>query len=254
MDTTATGTAGTTQTAGTAGQDTTATGTAAGSTGTTDPAMPGMTATTTGAAGQDTTSTAAAAAEGLTIYDENRSTVGAMNAFQNYGGIGVFVNIGQKQCQSQFYQAPMAIATAIKSCTHQGQYSDISTIVQKCESLPKDACKQDNQCMSVLMAGEVEPSTAMMTCTHSSIFNMDQNVVSMCQSSQDKLGCVTNNVEPSTAAAGAAPYVIRCIWNECSQQGTPACPTQEEMCTSINGPSAPGYCLRTTAKMVSTQE
>jgi hypothetical protein len=165
MDTT-TGTAtGTAATTGTAGQDTSDT--------TAAPATTDQQSATTGATGNDATSTAAAAAEGLTIYDESSSTVGALNAFQNYGGIGVFVNVGQKQCQSKFYQQPMTVGTAIKSCTHQGQYSDISTIVQRCEVLPKDACKQDNQCMVVLQQGEVEPSTAMMTCTHSSVFNMD---------------------------------------------------------------------------------
>ena len=108
--------------------------------------------------------------------------------------------------------------------------------------------------MVVLQQGEVEPSTAMMTCTHSSVFNMDKNVVDMCQKSQDKLGCITNNVEPSTASSTSAPYVIRCIWNECSQAGTPGCPSQDQSCESVNGPSAPGYCLRTTAKIMSTQE
>jgi hypothetical protein len=71
-----------------------------------------MPATTTDA-GSDAT-TGDIAAEGLTIYTENSSTVGALNAFQNYGGIGLYVNAGQQYCESNFYQAPADIGTSTK--------------------------------------------------------------------------------------------------------------------------------------------
>jgi len=70
--------------------------------------------TTTGtmpAAGADAT-TGDIAAESLTIYAENSSNAGAMNAFQNYGGIGLFVNTGMQYCQADFYQAPLDVGTS----------------------------------------------------------------------------------------------------------------------------------------------
>ena len=85
--------------------------TTTGATGsTTTDTMP----TTTTTDGADATNTADVAAEGLTIYAESSMDVGAMNAFQNYGGIGLFVNAGQQFCQSNFYQAPADIGTATK--------------------------------------------------------------------------------------------------------------------------------------------
>lgn len=96
--------------------DTTAAGTAA------------ATATTTATAATTTDPTAAGTTtqpQPVVIYNENSSPT-SMEAFQNYGGIAIFVNLGQRSCQAPVNET--------NRCTHTPRFSSNQTVVQACQS------------------------------------------------------------------------------------------------------------------------